>query len=367
MPEFFKRFHIPFVSTLILMGALLGPHGANYITSNETIEFFGFLGFTFLMFMAGLETKISDIRHEARHIAIIATLNGAIPFLTGLGIGLYFGYSMQTSLLLGTLFISSSVAIIVPTLKSLGLFDKKIGKAILSSVIVMDIVGLFAVAFMLQNITPVTSLPLIVYFAVLIASLFFLRAFLPRFAEFFIKRRWFGRKQPYEGELRFIIVVLIAVLIYFELLGVHPILAAFLVGLLLSEVPTHEIIFTKLHTIGYGLFIPVFFFIVGMKMDLSIFGHLSLDNIIPIAVIAGLLISKIGSGYAAARFAKLNHKNALALGTISTAKLATALAVAYAVAPLGIIDDSLLTAIIAIPIVTSILGPVALRAILIKD
>jgi Kef-type K+ transport system membrane component KefB len=75
IPEMFKKSRIPFLILIILVGAVFGPHGLDYIQYNETINFFGFLGMAFLMFMAGLETDITKIYKSKYKIALMALFN----------------------------------------------------------------------------------------------------------------------------------------------------------------------------------------------------------------------------------------------------------------------------------------------------
>lgn len=359
IPELFKKFRIPFVTLIILLGAIFGPNGLDYIEFTEIISFFGFMGMTFLMLMAGLETDLSKLKQSKRKIAIMSSTNGLIPFLVGLGIILYFGYPFKTALLIGIVFISSSVAIIVPTLRSAGIFSKDLGQLILSSVLVTDIVSLIALGFLFQSESPITSFSLPAYIVILLLSIALLFFTVPRLSEKVIKR--FKGDQAYEKQLRIVIVIFLALLVYFFSIGVHPILAAFLVGLTLSETIKHDKedrIYSKIHTLGYGLFVPIFFFIVGMEMDLALFKSFDITNIIMISLISGLIFSKAISGFIAGRLVKLDNRRAMLFGTISIAQLTTTLAVTYAAASLKIIDETLTTSIILLSILTTFLAPV---------
>jgi|TARA_B100002003_G_scaffold251306_1_gene294212 Kef-type K+ transport system membrane component KefB len=97
IPELFKKLRVPYVTCLILLGAILGPNGVNYVQSNEAIELFGFLGMTFLMFMAGLETDIGKLKKLKSKLVTMSLLNGIIPFIVGVAITKLFGYSWLTS------------------------------------------------------------------------------------------------------------------------------------------------------------------------------------------------------------------------------------------------------------------------------
>ncbi|MBD3311450.1 MAG: hypothetical protein GF349_03070 [Candidatus Magasanikbacteria bacterium] len=359
VPELVKRIRLPYVSVIILAGALLGPNGLNYIEFNETIYFLGFLGMTFLMLMAGLESDLDNITKSKYKIFIMAFLNGFIPFISGIVIATLFGYDIATSLLIGVVFISSSVAVIVPLLEGKGGIKKSSANLMLSAVMVTDIISLIALGFIFQNTDKITLLPLPFYYIILFISLPVLFYIVPKFTNFELRKR-FHKQDKLESRIRFIIVILIGVLVYFSVLGMHPILAAFLAGLSLSGVIKKDksgLIFAKIHTIGYGLFVPVFFFIVGMDIDLSIFTELNYSLLLIFAIIAGSILSKFFSGFIAGKLAKLNNKESTLFGSITTTQLTTTLAVTYTASSLGLIDSNLNTAIVLLAVITTFMGP----------
>lgn len=361
IPELFKKLRIPFVTSLILIGSVLGPHGFDYIQSNEVIEFFGFLGMAFLMFMAGLETDLTKLEKEKFKIFIMAGLNGVIPFFTGLFIARFFGYPWLVSTLMGTIFVSSSVAIVIPSLESAKIINKKIGQLILSSILILDISSLVILSFILQKVSPITELPLLSYFIILIISVIALFLILPRITRYCLKRGLF-KKTETERKLRFVIVLLIAVLSYFSALGVHPILAAFIAGLVLSTTAIKsELIYTKIHTLGYGLFVPVFFFIIGMQMNLKVFADFDAKNILMISIVVGLMLAKLISGFLGGKIIKFSNSNSAFFGTASMIQFTTTLAVTYTASSLQILDNILVTSIIMGAVITTIIGPIFLK------
>jgi Kef-type K+ transport system membrane component KefB len=359
VPELFKKFRIPLLTLIILAGAITGPHGLNYVQLDDTINFFGFLGMAFLMFMAGLETDITKLSKSKYKIAIMSLFNGLIPFLVGLTITRIFGYSWTISILVGIIFISSSVAVIISTLKNNKSITQDVAQLILSAVMITDIVSLVALGFIFQSTSKITSLPLSIYFVILILSIIALFYIVPPVSKKIMQKK-LSENKGYERQLRFIITILVAVIIYFSFLGAHPILASFLAGLSLSGAILYDkskIIISKLHTIGYGLFIPIFFFVIGMEMDISIFKEFDIKNIMMISLIVGLISSKFISGYFAGRLVKLSKKNSMIFGSISITQLTTTLAVTYAASSIGLLDSVLVTSIVILSIITTIVGP----------
>jgi Kef-type K+ transport system membrane component KefB len=220
--------------------------------------------------------------------------------------------------------------------------------------------SLLLLAFIMQGVSPITNLPLLPYMGILLYSVYLLKQTIPSLTNHFFKKGM-SKKDRNEKELRFVLVILMAVLIYFSALGVHPIVAAFIVGLLLSDVVESKVIHDKLHTMGYGLFVPVFFFIIGMQLDLTVLFDFEELNSIMIAIIVGLLGSKYISGYLAGRYGGFSKENARIFGISSMSQLTTTLAVVYAASNLGLLDNVLTTSIIVLAIISTTISPLFLR------
>ncbi len=360
IPELFKKSRVPFLTLIILAGAITGPYGLNYVQVDSTISFFGFLGMAFLMFMAGLETDITKIYKSKYKLSLMASFNSIIPFIFGLAITRFFGYSWDVSILVGIIFISSSVAVITSFLKDYKSISKDVSQLILSAVMIIDIISLVALGFILQTASKITVLPLPVYLVVLLLSIFVLLRVVPPMTKNIIKKR-FLYDYGHEARLRFIIIILVGVVAYFSFLGAHPILASFLAGLSLSGVVIYEkseILKYKLNAIGYGLFIPVFFFVVGMDINISLLKEFDVRNVLMISLVLGLILSKFFSGYIAGKMVGLSKKEASLFGSISITQLTTTLAVTYAASSVGLLDSTLTTSIILLAVITTIIGPV---------
>lgn len=357
-PEIFRRLKFPYFSSLILLGALLGANGVGVVESNETIEFFGFLGFTFLMFMAGLESNVKNLQQTSGRVAVLSILNVLIPLAAGIGLTRVFGYGWDAAIMTGIILSSSSVAIIFPSIRSAKFLKQEEGQMMINAVLMEDIFSLIALAVFLQIVSPVGDLELPMYFGIVFSAFVLLGFVLPKVARIILANPIFHRQDEHEEQLRFLIIILIAVLVLFSALNVHPILAAFFVGLLLSKVVTAPEIREKIHTLGYGLFVPVFFFIIGTEMDLSLFLQADVRNIFIIALIFTAILSKFISGYIAGRFVKLSNDHATVFGIVSTTQLTTTLAATFAGSTLGVLDTPLVTAIIILSIITTIFAPI---------
>lgn len=352
--EVFYRVHIPWVIALIIGGIIIGPFGLNIFVPDTTIELLGDVGLVFLMFMAGLEIRLSSLREMKKDVARMTFFNGAIPFMVGFGIGLYFDYPIIVSLLIGTIFISSSVAVIIPLLESNKLIATRLGKSIIASTVTEDILSLILVSVLFQSISPVTTLPLPVFYFLLLLALIALRWMLPRL------RLLFSRLSPkglFEWELQIIFVILIGTVILFEILGLHAIIAGFFAGLVLSESIKSGILKGKLRTISYGFFIPIFFVLIGVNTDISIFSKLDNALVLTVVIVAGSIFAKFISGWIAGRINGFNIPQSLLIGGATIPQLSTTLAVAITGAELGILSTELVTAMVVLSIVSTFLSP----------
>ncbi|MBT3721545.1 cation:proton antiporter [archaeon] len=354
VPEFFKKFQLPFATSLVILGSILGKNGFNYIEINASIELFGFLGAAFLMLMAGLEAKTEHLTNLKEKIISMSVLNSVLPFITGFFIAYFFGYSFKSSLFIGIVFISSSAALVFSTLKTIKYDRTNIGKAIINIVVLEDIVSLLMLSVLIQGVTS-TRFHLLIYFGLLVSSVIILRMFLPEITTYFFRKH--RKKDEYETHLRIVIALLLFVLILYSALGINPIVASFLVGFILAKVPNFHIIKEKLHVIGYGIFVPIFFFIVGTQTDFRILTKFDIKNFLMISIILGLFLSKFISGFISAKVQGFKLYDSLIFGTISTSKLTTTLSVSFAAFSLNIIDNALLSSIVMLTVISTIAGP----------
>lgn len=354
----FRQFHLPWVLALIVGGVVIGPHGFEIVTLNPTIEFMGQIGLIFLMFMAGLEVKLSSFREFGKGIAGLALINGLVPFVVGFGIGYFFSFGLIASFLLGIIFMSSSIAVVIPSLEAIGILNTKLGRSIVSATVIEDVASLVLLSILLQSINPVTALPLPLFYILLAVILVALRYGLPKIRNLIPHRR--DEKDLFESEVRIVLAMLIGTVVIFELLGLHPIIAGFFTGLVLSDSIKSKILIEKLRTLSYGLFIPVFFIIIGIKTDITVFAHGGEEIGLVLILLLGAIFSKFISGWVGARINGFRKNNALIVGVATIPQLSTTLAVVFTAVELGLLRPELITAMVILSIITTLISPLAL-------
>jgi Kef-type K+ transport system membrane component KefB len=354
-----SRVHVPWVVALITAGAVLGPHGTGTFIPTPTIEFIGQVGLVFLMFMAGLETKPSSFSEHRREIARIAALNGLIPLGVGVLIGVYFGYPLTTALLVGIIFVSSSIAVIIPSLTAKGIAESRVGKSIIAATVAEDIASLVMLSVLLQTISPETQIPLPLFYLLLYGVLVVMRWAIPKLRWVFIGEQ--STKDTFERELRLIVATLIGTVIIFELLGLHAIIAGFFTGLVLSDSIRNKIIKEKINALSYGIFIPVFFVLVGAEINLGVFSEAKNALALTAAIVGGSIAAKGISGWVAGKMSGFTKDERALTGIATTPQLSTTLAVVFTGAALGLLDEKMVTAMIVLSITTTFLAPMAIN------
>ncbi|MBL7045742.1 MAG: cation:proton antiporter [Parcubacteria group bacterium] len=352
----FRRIHVPWVVGLILGGVLLGPHVFNVIQITPTVDFIAQVGLIFLMFMAGLETKFSSFKGFQKQLFFLSFINGVVPLVVGMSIALLFGYSITIALLVGVIFVSSSIAVVIPSLEKYNILHTQLGQSVVMTTVIQDIASLIMLSVILQNIDPITKIPLYIFYPLLFVILIAFRFFLPKIKWLFtVGVR--GTKDLFQQEFRATFLLLIGTVVAFELLGLHPIIAGFFAGLVLSDSIKNPALKDKIHAISYGVFIPVFFILIGAQTDISVFYQLA--GILPliIAIVLGSVFAKLMSGWLGGRMIGFTSNQALLFGISSVPQLSTTLAVAFTSFSIGLIDEKLLTAMVTLSVMTTIISP----------
>ena len=356
VPEFFRRFQLPFATSLIIVGSILGPFGLKYDEINESLNMFGFLGASFLLLLAGFEVKHIHFTTPLLSLTRMTFFNSVIPFMTGLVIVKTMGYSWQASIFTGLIFIASAPTLIMSTIKMLGLERTKIGQAAESISIFEDFISLFLLTLLFKESSLASRFSTPIYLGLLISSVIILKMFLPEITKYFFRLE---RKNKHDDELevRTIISLLLIILIIYSGLGIHPIIASFLVGFTLAELKKSEVLKKKLHIMGYGIFVPTFFFIVGMEIDLKTVLNFDFSNIMMLLIIFGLFLSKFISGFLSSKLEHFSNRDAAIFGSLSMSKLTTALSLTFAAVSFGIIDNALMTSIVIMSVISTVLSP----------
>jgi Kef-type K+ transport system membrane component KefB len=352
-----QRIGIPSVLGQLLMGVLVGPSLLGWVHPGNLLDTFGNLGVIILMFIAGLETDMQQMRQVGRAAFISATAGVILPFIAGTAFALALGYTLPVSLFLGTLLTATSVSISAQTLKDLGKLTTKEGTTILGAAVIDDVLGLIVLSVILaftlgQNPT----------WAIVKMVLYFPVAYLLGHYGFPLLSRWLPRLLALEVRIG---LVLALVLLYAwsaqEIGNVAAITGAYLAGILVARTDMREWVHDGLSKIGYALFIPLFFVYVGIEADFHSVWHLPLLLLLGFIGIA-IVTKVLGCGFGAL-LCRFKPKEALTVGVGMISRGEVALITATIGLQAGLIHSALFSIVILVSLITTLVTPLLLKLV----
>ena len=350
IPEILKEAKMIVVPFYIIAGIILGPHGLGFET-HAALVFIGDIGILFLVFIAGMEIEEYG-KIEWKTSSHLSIISAGTCFLFGFMLGRLWDFPLKTSLLLGAILMSSSVGEIIPMITSSAHLREKFSDFLVPAVIIMDASSLFVLALLLQ--WDASSFEFILFLTGTILLILLIVYVLPRLSKWFFTRHI---SKPRETDLKFIIVVLVVSVAIGELINLHGILIAFLVGTMLGRNIPDEKTHQKLHGFGYGFFIPIFFVVLGMKMDVSVLYNGTTGIYLIGAIVITLMVSKVLGALIFSYFKKIPLRDGTVLGVTIWPQLSATLAAAAVGFEKGIFDSELLTAIVFMSIISALGTP----------
>lgn len=357
------KVHLPQVAGALLAGILLGPTGLNVLHSTDFLAKTAELGVIILMFTAGIDTDLDELKETGLKACVIAVMGVFVPLI--LCGGLYFvffkgsftSYDVLKAAFVGSIFSATSVGITVETLNEMGKLKTKTGTTLLSAALIDDIIGIIVLSvlsgFSTGNSNVLTVLIKIALFFVFVCVMAFI------FHNVFVmisKEHWGSRRVAVWAFAFCLIMAYCAE----ELFGVADITGAYFAGLTLCNIAkSREYIAKKMTVTSYMIFVPVFFASVGMKTNLRMMN----SHILVFAlflVIAAIISKIIGCGLAA-KLCKFTNHQSLIIGIGMVARSEVALMVAQKGMDVGMVDETILPAIILTVIASALITPILLK------
>lgn len=361
-PPLVERFRLPGILGLIVGGIIIGPSIlAIAPKSSEVAGFFGDIGRVFLMFLIGLEIDLRQFRKHAAASTVFGVATFCFPMIAGFIVGRSFGYGVNASILIGSL-LASHTLLAIPILDKLGLTRAGFSLAAVGATIFTDIAALLVLALCVSaHVTGGLSLAhlgqllfgLGVYCALVLGAI-------PWVGRAYLRRR----DSSEAAQFQFVILALLISSIGAKLIELEDIVGAFLCGIAINQVLGHGPARDKLEFLGKAFFVPVFFVLVGVSIDLKAFLH-SLVTQFPfvMAIVLGLFGGKLFAAVAAKLQQRYTWPEGLTLWSLSLPQLAATLAAAvtaYTTVDANgarLIDETVINAVIVLMTVTAILGP----------
>ncbi len=362
-----KRFRLPQVVGALLAGLLLGPACFNILKETDFITQMSELGVIVLMFTAGLETNIQDLKKSGKASMIIATLGVIVPIILGFGLMMFFNNSgsftemdhqqILQNIFIGVVLTATSVSITVETLKEIGKLSTKAGNAILGAAIIDDILGIIALTIITSMADPSVNIWLVLgkivaFFAVcgVFGYLFY------KFFDWYCKR--------YSKDMRRFVILsfVFCLLLSFcaeEFFGVADITGSFIAGLIISNTQRSKYITSRFETLSYILLSPIFFASIGIKVSITSMSATIIILTVLLSIVA--IVSKILGCGLGAKICRFTNREAVQVGTGMISRGEVALIVANKGAALGLMQDVFFGPVVIMVVVTTIITPILLK------
>ena len=359
-----KKVRMPQVVGALVAGVILGPAVLNVLSETEFIQKLAELGVIVLMFTAGLETDINQLKKTGKASFIIAVLGVIIPLAVGFFIASIFNKGNDVNTILQNVFIgiiltATSVSITVETLKEMGKLNTRAGNAILGAAIIDDILGIIALTITTSLADP--SINVIIVLAKIV--MFFIFA---GFAGYLFHWAFIKLDERYQRDLRrFVIIAFVfCLLLSFcaeEFFGVADITGAFIAGLVISDSNRSKYLNSRFETLSYMLLSPIFFASIGIKVQLTAMTKTIFIFAILLLLVA--ILSKVFGCALGAKLCKYSNREAIQIGTGMISRGEVALIVANKGIAMGLMLPEFLAPVVIVVVVTTIVTPILLKVV----
>lgn len=293
-----ERVNMPQIVGALLAGLLLGPAGFGIVARTDLLDQLAELGVIFLMFHAGLETDISELKKTGKASFVIALMGVILPLIGGTVVfGVFFGggshQQMLEAVFTGVVLTATSVSITVEALREMGKLNTAVGTAILGAAIIDDILGILVLTVVSGFADPSANI------AATFGRIALYLVFLPIVAVFVRKFFcWMDKSRAHSKRtaiylLAFSLLMAYVTEVYF---GIADITGAYFAGMMVCSIEkTRDSVSRKVDIASYLFFSPVFFASIGLKTDLSGFSsQLALFCIV--LLIVAILTKMLGCG-----------------------------------------------------------------------
>ncbi len=360
-----KKVSMPQVVGALIAGVLVGPSCFGLIAETDFIAYTAEIGVILLMFSAGMDTDINEIKRNSMACMVIASIGVIVPLIGGTICYYFFFEAGETSydgilkaVFVGVVLTATSVSITVEALREMGKLESKVGNAILGAAVIDDIIGIVVLTIVSSLKNSDVSVAIVLLKIALYAIVMGILALALNKGKSVIDAN-FKRQRITTYFLVACLLISFASEYFF---GVADITGAYLLGLFIS---THEIkaeVSDKIRRPSYLFFSPIFFASVGLKVELDgLTGSMLLFSIL--LLIVAILTKIIGCGLGA-RICGFTKRESFQVGVGMISRGEVALIVAQKGNAMGLMSAALFPAVVLVVIATTIITPVLLKKIM---
>lgn len=370
IPIFMARFQISTVPTAvaeIIVGIIMGSSGFNLIISTHDLTFLSNLGVTLLMFLSGMEIDFDILQRKdsskskshagktVNPIKIAVTAFGGIMVMAVvLAFALRAMGLFSEVMLAAIILMTVALGVVIATLKEKDILNRPIGQTVLLTAVLGEVIPLLLLTIY-ASINGGNAEQLWLIILLFLAAIFLLR----RFKQPYV---WFANvtKATTQLDIRLAFFLIFALVTVAQTVGAENILGAFLAGMVMKLLEPSEATKDKLTSIGYGFFIPIFFIMTGVGLNLrSLFGKPSSLMLLPVLVIF-LLIAKLPVVLTYMRY--FQKRNAFAGGFLTATTITIVLPTLQVARKLHAITSTQSDAFILAAVIVCILSPIVFNS-----
>ena len=366
-----RKINLPQVIGMLLAGVLIGvlnyiPTVGEFVLSPTAVTGLGFfakIGVILIMFAAGLDIDIKQIRVIGVPAILITMVGGAVPMVLGFGVAQLCmpQNGIAANLFYGSILTATSVSVTVATLQELGRLNSKVGSTVVAAAILDDIIGIIVLSVVSSLGGTSSAGQSDVLWVIIKTVLFFIAAIVVGLGASKLFT-WIEKKFPHHRLLPILSVALCFLFAYSSemIFGIADITGAFVAGLVLSVNPEHSYIERRSDIMSYMIFTPVFFANIGITTQIT-----SIDSGMIwfglLFIVVGLVGKVIGCG-GTALLCRYGLKDSFRVGIGMMARAEVALVCAQKGVEIGMISSSIMPFIVVLIILSSFVTPILMRA-----
>jgi Kef-type K+ transport system membrane component KefB len=376
--EVFSRLSIPSVLGEVVAGIVIGPSVLGFVAPEATFHLIAEIGILLLLFEVGLETDVGQLVKEGVRSTLVAATGVAVPAALGFWVSYHwFGMEMIPSLFVGGTIVATSIGITVRVLKDLNRHNTRMARIVLGAAVLDDVIGVVVLAVLYDfAVKGTVSVPATIRILVFISAFLLLAPVLAKLFVPLMAKMASGSRT--KGIIPTLIVSLILGLaVISHDVGAPEILGSFAAGIALARrffLPLGASIDHYSHQLAekieasmtpiIDLFVPVFFVMVGVSINLRVIDMTSGAFWgFAGALSAVALVSKMVSGI----WAPGSWYEKLSTGIAMVPRGEVGLIFAEVGKRSKIFDDAAYAGVVFVVALTTLLAPLAMRVMMRGD
>ena len=357
-----KQFAMPQVVGALVAGLILGPACLGVVSENSFMDQTAEIGVILLMFTAGLETDIHELKKSGGPAFVIALCGVLVPLGGGFLLASAFNQGSEhllDNIFIGVVLTATSVSITVEALREMGKLSTRVGNAILGAALIDDILGIVALTMITSMADPDTS----IWMALVRIGAFFVVAVIVGILAHKIIR-WLTDKSSRDRRRYAVLAFAMCLLFSYgaeTFFGVADITGAYIAGLVIANTTRATYITSRCEAASFLFFSPIFFASIGAKASLpQMSAKIILFSVLLIVVAA--LTKVLGCGLGA-KLCRYSGQECVQIGVGMICRGEVALIVATKGLSLGLMPEAFVGPVILMVVACTIMTPILLKLV----